>query len=153
MVFQKLWHGIKYSFVFLSLSIASTGSDFASGLTNSPLFPLQDYLQSQHPAIYSSYAVVSFCLLICCCSRIVSFSLVNQLYFANHPCFCEPPWKVTSACRFSMRSYRDIGRVLSSFMFVILSSAQESVWCGERSTDHGPNNILIKRKNEGCCIH
>lgn len=35
-------------------------------------FPCKTSWMSQHPVIYSSYAVVFFCLLICCCSRIVS---------------------------------------------------------------------------------
>ena len=88
--------------------------------------PRETTCMSQHPVICCSYAVVFFCLLICC-SLIVSLSLVNQLCFVNHLCFCEPLWKVINACRFSMRFYHDIGRVLSSFMLVISSSTPESV--------------------------
>jgi len=52
-----------------------------------------------------------------------------------------------------MRSYPDVCRVLSAFVLIISYSAQESVWCGGKRTDHGPDNIPIKRKNEGWCTH
>lgn len=66
--------------------------------------PHKSTCMSQHPVIYSSYTVISFCLLTCCCLRIVSLSFVNQLHFAYHLCFCEPLWKAINACRFFMRT-------------------------------------------------
>lgn len=37
--------------------------------------PLKSTCLSQHPVIYSSYTVMSFCLLTCCCLRIASLPL------------------------------------------------------------------------------
>lgn len=99
--------------------------------------PHKSTCMSQHSVIYSSYTVISFCLLTCCCLRFVSLSFVNQLYFAYHLCFCGPLWKAINAHRFFMKTYCDIGRIFSSFTLIISSSAQEMACFGGRSTEHG----------------
>lgn len=93
--------------------------------------PHKSTCMSQHPVIYSSYSVISFCPLTCCCLRIVPLSFVNQLYFAYHLCFCEPLWKAINACRFFMRNYCDIGRVFFSFILVEFCSREGTLWWKE----------------------